>query len=141
MLPNQLDKHLRDSRKGKRRYVHHVYDQQRMGDFSGRCQGPDGLDVSAGLDHSLAGLDSRRLRRVRRNTRLYVVRDHLARNIKAAGSPSRLEICHPRPELCAVYPAAPKYYCVSHVACTRGRRKSKVRVPQHRGGSVHLRGG
>ena len=81
MLPNQLDKNLRDSRKGERRYVHHVHDQQRLGDFSGRCQGPDGLDVSAGLDHSLAGLDSRRLRRVRRNTRLCMLCEITLREI------------------------------------------------------------
>ena len=61
MLPNQLDKNLRDSRKGERRYVHHVYDQQRLGDFSGRCQGADGLHDVSGLADALLGIVSRRL--------------------------------------------------------------------------------
>ena len=89
-----------------------------MGDFSGRCGGSGRLDVNTGLGHALAGLVRNLLRRVRRDEGLYVVRDRLARNIKAAGSTTRLEICHPRPEFCALLSAASKYSYVSRGART-----------------------
>ena len=99
-------------------YVFRLYDQQGLRDVSGGSEGPGRLHDASGLARALAGLASRRIRRVRRDAGLSLVREILARYCEATRRRSRLAVCHTRPEYGEVLHIASKCNFVSHDACT-----------------------